>query len=184
MMPHSLPAAANNATRCYVGMGANLGDRLATLQAAALALKRASGVWVEAASPVYQSEAHTWEPGETQPPYLNAVLALRTTLAPHALLAALHALEADAGRVRRARWAARPLDLDLLLYGALALSTPRLTLPHPRLAERRFVLQPLHDLAPNLILPPPFDAPIADLLAACPDTAALQGLPEPLLPPG
>ena len=109
-----------------------------------------------AVSPVYESAAHTLEgpagtgrtrSREPQPPYLNAVAELRTTLDPPLLLALFERIERAAGRERRERWAARPLDLDLLLYDDRVVRTDALAVPHPRLAERRFVLQPLADLA-------------------------------------
>ena len=88
-----------------------------------------------------------------QPDYVNAVALLETELLPYALLDALQALEARQGRQRTVRWGARTLDLDILLYGNLVSADPRLTLPHPRLRERPFVIYPLYALAPNLILP-------------------------------
>ncbi|MFQ5571480.1 MAG: 2-amino-4-hydroxy-6-hydroxymethyldihydropteridine diphosphokinase, partial [Rhodothermales bacterium] len=86
-----------------------------------------------------------------------------------ALLEHCRTLERAAGRERRLRWEARTLDLDLLVYGRETRQSPELTLPHPRLGERRFVLQPLADVAPNLYVPLPFDATVADLLKRCPD---------------
>jgi 2-amino-4-hydroxy-6-hydroxymethyldihydropteridine diphosphokinase len=165
----------------YLGLGSNLGDRLGHLRGARRALEAALGVHVEAASPVYASEAHTLTPDETQPPFLNAVVRLRTSRAPEALLDLTQRLEAEAGRSReRRRWAPRPLDLDLLVAyrrdeasaqppRPVRRATGRLTLPHPRLGARRFVLRPLADLAPNLHVPPPFDADVLALLARCPD---------------
>lgn len=158
----------------YVGLGANLGDRAAQLEAAVRALDASPGITVEAVSPVYEGAAHTLGP-EPQPPYLNAVAALRTDLAPDDLLALFLRLEREAGRERRTRWEARPLDLDLLLYGDDEVQTGALTVPHPRLAERRFVLQPLADLAPGLLVPG-YGVPVRDLLAACPDPVSLQPL--------
>ncbi len=166
--------------RAFVGLGANLGDRAQALQAAVGALAEAEGVEVAVVSPVYESEAHT-SGGEPQPPYLNAVAELRTTLAPPDLLALLHRVERAAGRERRERWAPRTLDLDLLLFGdygevVLGGGDSGLTVPHPRLAERRFVLRPLADLAPNLVVPGGTSAPdrtVRALLAACPDPHAV-----------
>lgn len=132
----------------YIALGANLGDRLAALRAAVAGLSALGSV--EAVSPVYE----TAPVGYTdQPPFLNAVARLRTEQAPGALLDALLRIEADLGRVRTFRNAPRPLDLDLLLYDDLVLDTPALTVPHPRLHERAFVLVPLADLAPDLTHP-------------------------------
>ncbi len=91
--------------------------------------------------------------GPPQPDYLNAVVTLRTRRSPLDLLFALKQLERLAERVEGPRWSARTLDLDLLLYGRLLIETPQLVLPHPRLAERRFVLEPLAELAPRRVVP-------------------------------
>ena len=156
--------------RVFVALGANLGDRAAQLRAAVAALD-AAGVPVLAASPVYASPAHTLD-GAPQPPYLNAVVEVAPALGPEALLAVLHEVERRAGRTRRARWAPRTLDLDLLLYGAEVRDAGGFVLPHPRMAERRFVLRPLADLAPDLPVPPA-GATVAALLARCPDPGPL-----------
>lgn len=169
------------AARAFVGLGANLGVRAAQLQAAVHALAQSEGVEVRALSPVYESEALTRDAAEVQPPYLNAVAELRTALSPEALLALLHRLEAAAGRVRREPWAPRPLDLDLLLYDDLVREGAPPELPHPRMAERRFVLQPLADLAPERAVPGT-GATVAELLARCPDQPALERMPFALSP--
>jgi 2-amino-4-hydroxy-6-hydroxymethyldihydropteridine diphosphokinase len=158
----------------YVGMGANAGDRAAALRAAVAALDATDGVRVARVSPVYEAEAHRLPGQPPQPDHLNAVLRLRTALAPDALLDVFRVLEQAAGRdPGAARWSPRPLDLDLLLYGDLVLDAPALTLPHPRLAVRRFVLRPLADLAPDVAVPG-LDATVADLLATCPDAARVE----------
>jgi 2-amino-4-hydroxy-6-hydroxymethyldihydropteridine diphosphokinase len=133
--------------RAYVGLGANLGaDLSAALTQAALSLEAWPGVRVAARSSLWRSE-----PVDAGgPDFLNAVVALDTTLAPLELLDALQAIESSHGRQRPYRHAPRTLDLDLLLYADLVLDTPRLTLPHPRLHERAFVLKPLLELAPAL----------------------------------
>lgn len=161
------------ATEAFVALGSNQGDRTGYLRGAVRKLDAHNQVCVTGGSPVYEAEAHTLEPSEEQPPYLNAVVALRTTLSPEALLAACQEIERKAGRERGRAWQPRTLDIDLLVYGAETRHSPQLTLPHPRLGERRFVLRPLADLRPNLYVPPPFDATAAELLARCSDTAAL-----------
>lgn len=103
-----------------------------------------------AVSPWYSSKA--LGPG-SQPDYRNGVAQLATTLSPGQLLAALQAIEHRQGRQREQRWAARTLDLDILLYGDLVMASVNLTIPHPQMTERNFVLSPLFDLAPGLILP-------------------------------
>lgn len=158
----------------YIALGSNLGDRAGHLRQACRALDVHPDLDVLASSPVYETPAMTMDPEEEQPPFLNAVLAVRSALEPEALLHVLHRLEAQAGRVRSRPWAPRTLDLDLLTYGGIVRSTEALTLPHPRLAERRFVLQPLADLAPNLGLPAPFDETPTALLARCPDDAPIR----------
>ncbi len=134
-------------SRAYVGLGANLGADLAqTLAEAARRLAVLPGTRVVALSSAWRSapvEAHG-------PDFLNAVAALDTELAPLALLDALQAIELAHGRERPYRHAPRTLDLDLLLYDSQVLDTPRLTLPHPRLGERAFVLRPLLEIAPEL----------------------------------
>lgn len=173
-------------TTAFIGLGANEGDRLAQMRAAVQQLDAHAAVRVAAVSPVYETEAHTIEPEDTQPAFLNAVVQVETELSPEALLALCQHLERIAGRDRSAnapRWGPRPIDLDVLTYGDDTRDTPALTLPHPRLAERRFVLRPWADLAPNLYVPSPFDASVQQLLARCPDTASVRRTSYELAPP-
>ncbi len=132
----------------YVALGANLGDRLANLREAVRRLRELGHV--EAVSSVYETDPVGYD---DQPSFLNAVARLRTNLEPRALLAGLLAIEADLGRIRTFPNAPRTLDLDLLLYDDLILDAPDLTLPHPRLHERAFVLVPLVEVAPDLVHP-------------------------------
>jgi 2-amino-4-hydroxy-6-hydroxymethyldihydropteridine diphosphokinase len=174
------------ATTAYVALGANTGDRLAQLRAAVQRLDAHDALAVTAASPVYESEAHTLDPEETAPAFLNAVVQVETTLAPTALLRVCQAIEQAVGRKRGAsvkRWGPRPLDLDILTVGQQTVDTPRLTIPHPRLGVRRFVLQPWGDLAPNLYVPPPFDTTVQQLRDQCSDSAALRRTPHELQAP-
>ncbi len=150
--------------RAFVGLGSNLADPHAQLRRAVQALADLAGSRLCAVSGVYRSAAIG--PGR-QPDYLNAAARLETALAPLALLDALQAIEAHQGRVREVRWGPRTLDLDLLLYGDLELDHPRLRLPHPRLAERDFVLLPLAELAePEMLLPGGVE--LGTLAANCP----------------
>ena len=166
--------------RAYVGLGANLGDRLAALRHAAARLAARADTEVVGASAVYETEAHVLPGTPPQPDHLNAVLALDTRLAPRALLRVLHGIERAAGRDPDGRrWAPRPLDLDLLLYGSRQLDVADLQVPHPALAARAFVLRPLADLAPDAPVPGT-GATVADLLAACPDTGRLAETPHRL----
>ncbi len=129
----------------FVGLGANLGNCTQTLRAAVAALARLPHTAVTQVSSLYRSAPVD----ATGPDYLNAVAELRTTLAPHALLDALQAIEQDAGRERPYRNAPRTLDLDLLLHGDVRMETDTLTLPHPRMQERAFVLLPLEEIGPH-----------------------------------
>ena len=138
-------------TRAYVGLGANLGDREGTLLAAVDALAAEDGVEVVAVSTLRETEPVGV--GD-QPRFLNGAAALDTTLAARELLGLLLAIEHRFGRVRLAgEHGPRTLDLDLLLYGNDEIDEPGLTVPHPRLHERRFVLEPLAELAPGLVVP-------------------------------
>ena len=163
------------ATLAFVGLGSNLGDRVAFLDLAVAQLGASAGISVLEVSPVYETEPVG---GPPQGAYLNAAVALRTALAPRALLERLLAIEALAGRVRSAaRDEPRRLDLDLLLYGDLAISEPGLVVPHPRLHERAFALVPLADLAPDLVHPVLRES-VARLAARVRDPAAVRRLPE------
>lgn len=152
----ALPALA------YLGLGSNLGDSLATLRAACAALNELPETTVERVSPVYRTAPLGVGP---QPDYLNACCEIRTRLEPPALLVALLAIERRFGRIRAHEGAPRTLDLDLLLYGDEVCVSRELTLPHPRLHERAFVLGPLADLAPDLVVPR--KGPVRLLLARC-----------------
>lgn len=134
----------------YIGLGSNLGDRLAALEAALGALARLEGLDLVAVSAAYE----TAPVGPVaQGDYLNAVTQVRTRLKPRALLEALLQIERGHGRERRERWGPRTLDLDLLLWGRVRVAEPGLVVPHPRLTERRFVLEPLLEIAPDLVHP-------------------------------
>jgi 2-amino-4-hydroxy-6-hydroxymethyldihydropteridine diphosphokinase len=137
-------------TAAYVALGANLGDPVAAVQAALAALAGLPDSRVVRASSLYRTAPVGLH---HQPDFINAVAALETALAPEALLDALFAIEAGFGRVRAAKNGPRTIDLDLLLHGDLELAQPRLTLPHPRLHLRAFVLVPLAEIAPDLRLP-------------------------------
>ena len=139
----------NAGERAYIGLGANLGDLRGTLDAAFDALHRLPRTCLVARSSFFTSAPLDAD----GPDYLNAVAAVDTTLAAAALLAHLFAIERAHGRDRSYRNAPRTLDLDLLLYGDVVLDTPELTLPHPRLHERAFVLLPLLEIAPAIAIP-------------------------------
>jgi len=134
--------------RAHLALGSNLGDRLGFLQGAVDALEASPGVTVAAVSRVYETAPVG---GPEQGPYLNAVVAIDSDLPPLDLLRLAHRIEDEAERVRTERWGARTLDIDVLLVGAEQVDTPALTVPHPRLWERGFVLAPLADVAPDLV---------------------------------
>lgn len=152
--------------RAAIGLGSNLGDRHAHLAAAFDALAAAPATHLLARSSVRE----TAPVGPiAQGPFLNAVALIETSLPPRELLSRLHAIERSRGRdrAREQRWGPRTLDLDILLYDNLILDQPGLTIPHPRLHERRFVLEPLAEVWPDAIVPP-LRRSVADLLAALP----------------
>jgi 2-amino-4-hydroxy-6-hydroxymethyldihydropteridine diphosphokinase len=134
----------------YIGIGSNLGDRHSHIEAARDALGQLPKTLLSGFSPVYETEPIG--PGE-QGRYLNAVASVQTVLSPEELLGALMDIEQAAGRERDEQWGPRTLDLDLLLYDDRVMASERLTLPHPRMHERWFVLRPLADLADDLIHP-------------------------------
>jgi 2-amino-4-hydroxy-6-hydroxymethyldihydropteridine diphosphokinase len=138
--------------RAYVGLGANLGDRETTIRRAVALIGAEPGTRVAAVSTLRETDpvGHL-----DQPRFLNGVCAVDTELSPHALLELLLAVERRLGRDRTGgpRFGPRTIDLDLLVYGDATVDEPDLTVPHPRLAERRFALEPLWELAPGLVLP-------------------------------
>jgi 2-amino-4-hydroxy-6-hydroxymethyldihydropteridine diphosphokinase len=146
----------------WISLGSNLGDRAATLLAGFEALRAIPGILEAVLSPCYE----TAPVGPLQPSYLNACGRLRIEgLSPRQLLDRLQAVEVRFGRMRAGRWGPRTLDMDLLLFGGQVLDEPGLTLPHPRLRERAFVLRPLADLDPAL-KPPGTSRTVRELLEA------------------
>jgi 2-amino-4-hydroxy-6-hydroxymethyldihydropteridine diphosphokinase len=138
--------------RAYVGLGSNLGDREATIRRAVELLGGRPGIELVAVSTLRETDPVGVE---DQPRFLNGAAALEVELSARGLLDELLAVERELGRDRsqEARWGPRTIDLDLLLYGRETVDEPGLTVPHPRLVERQFVLEPLHELDPDLALP-------------------------------
>jgi 2-amino-4-hydroxy-6-hydroxymethyldihydropteridine diphosphokinase len=134
-----------------IGMGSNLGDRRGTLEGAIAALARTKGIHVQKVSSFHETEPVGGPPGQAM--YLNAAAVIETDLDPHRLLLVLEEIEAQFGRVRSVPWGERTLDLDLLLFDSQIVSTPELTVPHPRMRVRRFVLEPLAEIAPEIVDP-------------------------------
>ncbi|HEY8445605.1 MAG TPA: 2-amino-4-hydroxy-6-hydroxymethyldihydropteridine diphosphokinase [Thermomicrobiales bacterium] len=156
----------------YIALGSNLGDRLQHLRDAVTALGELGEV--EAVSSVYETAPVGYL---DQPSFLNAVLRLRTELSPRDLLNQLMEIERRGGRVRTFQNAPRTLDLDVLLYDGQIIDTPDLTVPHPRMHERGFVLVPLADIDPELVHPR-LGASVADLLRALGPTPDVQPIPD------
>lgn len=135
----------------YIGLGANLAEPVKQITAAKDALAELPQSQLIACSPLYSSKPMG---PQDQPDYVNAVALIHTQLSAEALLDQLQRIELERGRVRKAdRWGPRTLDLDMLLYGDHTINTPRLTVPHYGMHQREFVLYPLADLTPNLVLP-------------------------------
>lgn len=149
--------------RVFLSLGSNVGDRRGYLEEA-LARLEAEAIHVVRTSSVY--ETAPWGP-VPQGPFLNLVAEVRTTLEPRALLACAQRVEAALGRARQVRWGPRTVDVDVLLYGDRVVCEPDLEIPHPRLRQRAFVLVPLFEVAPDLVLPD--GTPLRDLVAAVAD---------------
>ncbi len=164
----STPATA------YLLLGSNLGNRAELLGQARAHLAATAGPIV-AESGIYETAA--WG-REDQPAFLNQAVAVRTTLLPAELLAACQAAEHQAGRQRLEHWGSRTLDVDILLFGQECIGTPSLSVPHPRLAERRFALVPLAEIA-GALLHPQLGSTVAELLARCPDPLPVRHWPDP-----
>jgi 2-amino-4-hydroxy-6-hydroxymethyldihydropteridine diphosphokinase len=153
----------------YIGIGSNLGDSLARVRAACDSLAGLSGCRLIARSRLYRTRP--FGPVE-QGDFINAVIGMLTVLTAATLLAEIRGIEAAAGRLRAERWGPRILDLDLLVFGNQRITTPELTVPHPGIAERGFVLAPLTDVAPTLYVPGLGRAEA--LLRALPDTGIAE----------
>ncbi len=147
LRPIDVNPSQRTAVIAYVALGANLGDAAQTVRDALTALGRTPGIRLVQASSLYR----TAPIDSSGPDYINAVAEVATTLSAPDLLTALQAMENGAGRERPYRNAPRTLDLDLLLYGSARIDSPALTVPHPRMWERAFVLMPLHEMAPGLV---------------------------------
>ncbi|MEO7017814.1 MAG: 2-amino-4-hydroxy-6-hydroxymethyldihydropteridine diphosphokinase [Leifsonia sp.] len=155
-----------------LALGANLGDREATIRAALEALDDVPGLHVVAVSPLYETPAlKLTGVDHDAPAYLNAVTLVHTALPPHALLDAVNAVENELGRVRDERWGDRTIDIDIIDLGGLESADDRLTLPHPRAAERAFVLVPWLAVQPDAVLTG--QGPVAQLAERATDTVTL-----------
>lgn len=174
---HGLDDLPPHPVRAVVALGANLGDRFATLQAALDDLAGFEAVRLQAVSPVLETAPVG---GPEQPDYLNAVLLVDTTLSPLGLLLTCQQVESAHGRARQVRWGPRTLDVDLISYGGLAAAGPGLTVPHPGAAQRAFVLAPWLAVDPQACLPGLDGEQVsaADLLSRAPDRDGLRPRPD------
>jgi 2-amino-4-hydroxy-6-hydroxymethyldihydropteridine diphosphokinase len=162
-------------TRVFLALGANVGDRRQNLRMALRLL--ASRCEIVAVSSLYRSAAVVAESDSPGPDYLNAVCEVETELSPQDLLALAKEIEHAIGRRPTARWAPRPIDIDLLLYASEVIDTPALIVPHPRMGERSFVLAPLAELAPQLVHPS--SGQTAAAMAAAIEPAGLERIEGP-----
>ncbi|WP_353850259.1 2-amino-4-hydroxy-6-hydroxymethyldihydropteridine diphosphokinase, partial [Hydrotalea sp.] len=156
-------------TTAYILLGSNLGNRTAYLQAAINEIEKQCGPIIITSS-IYETEA--WGV-EQQPPYLNQVIAITTTLLPEQLMQTLLEIELKLGRKRTKRFAERTIDLDILLINNLIFQTPLLTVPHPAMQQRKFVLLPLQEIAPQIIHPIT-QLSITQMLQACTDKLRVE----------
>jgi 2-amino-4-hydroxy-6-hydroxymethyldihydropteridine diphosphokinase len=159
------------AHKVYLLLGSNEGNRISWFQKAMAELEQTVGI-ITAKSSLYETAA--WGK-EDQPDFLNMALCIETTLTPEALLQATQTIEQHLGRQRTVHWGQRTLDIDILFYDDVVMSSPTLDIPHPYIQDRRFALIPLHEIAPQLIHPV-LHKTIAELLAVCPDTLEVRHL--------
>jgi 2-amino-4-hydroxy-6-hydroxymethyldihydropteridine diphosphokinase len=152
----------SNSPTVYIGLGSNMGDRDANLRRALAALIQTPNLSIRKISSFLENPAVGGP--EDAPAFLNAAVEAQTTLPPSALMKRLLEIELQLGRTRRVKWEPRVIDLDLLLYGSSIISGDNLIVPHPLLHERRFVLQPLAEIAPKGVHPP-LQMTVQDLLA-------------------
>ena len=152
------------AAEAYIGLGSNLGDSVATLKSACLAIAAVDGIQILAISSFYRSQPVG---PQDQPDFVNAAIRVGTTLSAEQLLDALQAIENQHGRVRTQHWGPRTLDLDILLYDDQQINNQRLRIPHPEIPFRGFVLYPLQEIAPADLVIPGLGS-LSTLIASCP----------------
>ncbi|MCG9126448.1 2-amino-4-hydroxy-6-hydroxymethyldihydropteridine diphosphokinase [Candidatus Poribacteria bacterium] len=153
----------------YIGFGSNIGDRLDYIQNALHSLSVVEGICLKSVSSIYRTEPVG---NEEQDDFLNGVVSLETSLSPHTLLHIVKNIEISIGRQHRTHWGPREIDMDILIYDDLCLQTPNLTIPHPEMHLRRFVLTPLAEIASNLTHPV-FNKSILSLLYSLKDEKAV-----------
>ena len=161
-------------SRVWLSLGSNIGDRLHYLRFALQKLNAHNQIKICNISSLYQTAA--WS-DSTQEDYYNAVLEIQTDLHPAQLLAYTQYIENKTGRKRHVRWASRELDIDIIVFNRIVINTPDICIPHPRIAERMFVLQPLWEVAGNINVPN--NGPLADLIDACDKSQRIEKLFSP-----
>ncbi len=164
--------------RVYLGLGSNKGDRLQYMQSALVEAAKLNGTTIRTVSSVYETEPVG---NKDQAEFLNAVAEFETLLSPHDLLRALKRIEQQLGRTGRVRWAPREIDVDILYYDDVVVRDESIQIPHREIANRRFVLIPLNEIAPGLI-DPSRKLGVADLLKFCPDTSTVRRTKLNLVP--
>ncbi len=160
----------------YIGFGSNIGDRFSFIHSAITALSEIEGITLQKISSLYETAPVG---NEAQDHFLNGVVSIRTPHSPHTLLSMLKQIEINVGKEHRIRWGPREIDMDILIYDDLCVETPNLTIPHPEMHLRRFVLVPLAEIAPDLVHPI-FNETIQTLLAHLEDDKSVvkaEGLP-------
>lgn len=163
--------------RAFLGLGSNLGDRLASLRTASARIDSLEGTHIVKASSVYVTEPFGVK---EQPDFLNAVLEIDTSLSASDLHRVLKDIEHDAGRVARQKWGPRELDIDILYFGSQKIRTEALTIPHPGNELRRFVLEPLAELSPDLV-DPVSGLTVSAMLEQCSDNGSVRKYSEELI---
>lgn len=156
--------------QAYIGLGTNLGDRLEQLRKALVMLQNTNGIQVNQVSSIYQTSPVGYL---DQPDFWNLVCEIQTVLSPMQLLEQTQSIEQRCQRKRTIRWGPRTIDLDILLYGAEVVENADLTIPHPRIHERAFVLVPLYELIGNVIIPGT-DHPMSDWMEQIPEDQEIQ----------
>ncbi len=160
----------------FLSLGSNLGDRMANLRLAVSLLYRQGYAVTTQSSGVYETAAWGDIP---QPDFLNAVIQVETVLEPIALMEAVLAVERQMGRVRTQKWGPRTIDIDILFWGETVIATERLTVPHPYVQDRRFILKPLKEIAPDFMHPVLLQT-IENLWSSCIDPLEVRGYSERL----
>jgi 2-amino-4-hydroxy-6-hydroxymethyldihydropteridine diphosphokinase len=163
--------------RVFLGLGSNLGNRLLSLRSAVSGVANLPGTRVLRASSIYETEPY----GEKeQPDFLNAVIEIETTLPAENLHRMLKEIEHEAGRIKRTKWGPREIDIDILFFGTQQIRTAALTLPHPGVEQRRFVLEPLAELSREFT-DPETNMTVSEMLQRCTDRSSVRKYPEELI---